>query len=156
MRNPKNICDDKDCKNKMQEPVVFVNFECVRNSHAKDSFMFSEQADVVISEFATLPKESSFSSFGQSLPMMCIRASTEWSETIGRACFMLAGIDTRNLMNAVRADTSLTSDGTFSGSHFSDYTTKKVSTEIIKVAQSYTGIVDEVVWNKSVNSNYAA
>ncbi len=105
-------------------------------------------AFAVISDSGTLPEESSyFTSIGRPFPAVCIRTSTERPEALDKACFVLAGIDKKNLCQAVETAVSLNSDG-LNGIPVPDYVEQNVSTKVVKIIQSYTGIVDKMVWRK--------
>ena len=105
-------------------------------------------AFAVVSDSGTLPEESSFfTSIGKSFPAICIRTSTERPEALDKACFVLAGIDEKNLLQAVATAVDLTKDGNF-GIAVPDYTEENVSTKVVKIIQSYTGVVDKMVWRK--------
>lgn len=103
----------------------------------------------VVSDSGTLPEESSFfTSIGRPFPAVCIRTSTERPEAMDRGCFTLAGIDERNLLNAVRTAVALEEEGSHPEAPVPDYDTEKVSTKVVKIIQSYTGVVDRMVWRK--------
>ncbi|MBO7187533.1 MAG: UDP-N-acetylglucosamine 2-epimerase (non-hydrolyzing) [Clostridia bacterium] len=105
-------------------------------------------AFAVISDSGTLPEESSFFlSVGNPFPAVCIRTSTERPEALDKACFTLAGIDEKSLLQAVETAVNLNNDG-FNGTPVPDYTDEIVSTKVVKIIQSYTGIVDKMVWRK--------
>ena len=105
----------------------------------------------VVSDSGTLPEESSyFASIGRPFPAVCIRTSTERPEAMERGCFVLAGIDERNLLNAVRTAVVLEDEGSHPEAPVPDYDTEKVSTKVVKIIQSYTGVVDKMVWRKSL------
>ena len=105
-------------------------------------------AYTVVSDSGTLPEESSFfTSIGKSFPAVCIRTSTERPEALDKACFVLAGIDTKHLLQAVETAVSLTDDG-YHGIPVPDYVEENVSTKVVKIIQSYTGVVDKMVWRK--------
>ena len=102
----------------------------------------------VVSDSGTLPEESSFfTSIGNPFPAVCIRTSTERPEALDKACFILAGIDEKRLLQAVDTAVSMTEDGNH-GIPVPDYTEELVSTEVVKIIQSYTGVVDKMVWRK--------
>ena len=106
-------------------------------------------AFAVVSDSGTLPEESSFfTSVGKPFPAVCIRTSTERPEALDKACFVLAGIDGQHLLQAVETAVSLTEDG-FHGIPVPDYVEENVSTKVVKIIQSYTGVVDKMVWRKS-------
>lgn len=103
----------------------------------------------VVSDSGTLPEESSFfASINRSFPAVCIRTSTERPEAMDCACFVLAGITERGLLQAVRTAVSLEADGASPEAPVPDYATKAVSTKVVKIIQSYTGVVDSMVWRK--------
>ena len=105
-------------------------------------------AYTVVSDSGTLPEESSFfTSIGKPFPAVCIRTSTERPEALDKACFVLAGIDTMHLLQAVETAVSLTEDGNH-GIPVPDYVEENVSTKVVKIIQSYTGVVDKMVWRK--------
>ncbi|MBM6941887.1 UDP-N-acetyl glucosamine 2-epimerase [Collinsella intestinalis] len=103
----------------------------------------------VVSDSGTLPEESSyFASIDRPFPAVCIRTSTERPEAMERGCFVLAGIDGRGLLNAVRTAVALDAEGSLPEAPVPDYATESVSTKVVKIIQSYTGIVDRMVWRK--------
>ena len=105
-------------------------------------------AFAVVSDSGTLPEESSFfTSIGKPFPAICIRTSTERPEAIDKACFVLAGIDEKHLLQAVETAVDLTNDGSH-GIPVPDYVEENVSTKVVKLIQSYTGVVDKMVWRK--------
>ena len=105
-------------------------------------------AYAVVSDSGTLPEESSFfTSIGKPFPAVCIRTSTERPEALDKACFILSGIDEKGLLQAV--DTAVTMNEV--GDHgipVLDYVEQNVSTKVVKIIQSYTGVVDKMVWRK--------
>ena len=102
----------------------------------------------VVSDSGTLPEESSFyTSKGKSFPAVCIRTSTERPEALDKACFILAGIDKKNLLQAVDTAVEMTNNQDF-GIPVPDYIEENVSTKVVKIIQSYTGVVDKMVWRK--------
>ena len=104
-------------------------------------------AFAVVSDSGTLPEESSFfTSIGKPFPAVCIRTSTERPEALDKACFVLAGIDEKSLLQAVETAVSLNQDG-YDGIPVPDYV-EDVSTKVVKIIQSYTGVVDKMVWRK--------
>ncbi|MBE7061159.1 MAG: UDP-N-acetylglucosamine 2-epimerase (non-hydrolyzing) [Clostridiales bacterium] len=106
-------------------------------------------AFAVISDSGTLPEESSFfTSIGKPFPAVCIRTSTERPEALDKACFVLAGIDKKNLLQAVETAVALNNDAQH-GIPVPDYVEEIVSTKVVKLIQSYTGVVDKMVWRKS-------
>lgn len=106
-------------------------------------------AFAVVSDSGTLPEESAFfSSVGHPFPAVCIRTSTERPEALDKASFILAGIDERSLLQAVEVAVELNRSGNH-GTPVPDYTEENVSTKVVKIIQSYTSVVDRVVWRKS-------
>ncbi len=105
-------------------------------------------AFAVISDSGTLPEESSFfTSVGNPFPAVCIRTSTERPEALDKACFVLAGIDESGLLAAVETAVSMTENGDH-GIPVPDYVEENVSTKVVKLIQSYTGVVNKMVWRK--------
>ena len=105
-------------------------------------------AYAVISDSGTLPEESSFfTSVGNPFPAVCIRTSTERPEALDKACFVLAGIDEKSLLQAVDTAIGMNDNGDF-GIPVPDYVEELVSSKVVKIIQSYTGIVDKMVWRK--------
>lgn len=105
-------------------------------------------AFAVVSDSGTLPEESSFfTSIGKPFPAICIRTSTERPEALDKACFILAGIDTNSLLQAVETAVETNKSGDF-GIPVPDYVEENVSTKVVKIIQSYTGIVNKMVWRK--------
>ena len=120
------------------EPMGFHDYNRLQSS-----------AYCVVSDSGTLPEESSyFASIGRPFPAVCIRTSTERPEAMERGCFTLAGIDERGLLNAVRTAVALEDEGSHPEAPVPDYATEAVSTKVVKIIQSYTGIVDRMVWRK--------
>ena len=102
----------------------------------------------VVSDSGTLPEESSFfTSVGNPFPAVCIRTSTERPEALDKACFILAGIDEKSLLQAVTTAIDMNENGDI-GTPVPNYTDENVSTKVVKLIQSYTGVVDKVVWRK--------
>ena len=105
-------------------------------------------AFAVVSDSGTLPEESSyFTSVGHPFPAICIRTSTERPEALDKADFVLAGIDERSLLQAVDTAVELNRDGEY-GIPVPDYVEENVSTKVVKIIQSYTGVVNKMVWRK--------
>lgn len=105
-------------------------------------------AFAVVSDSGTLPEESSFfTSIGKPFPAVCIRTSTERPEALDKACFILAGIDEKGLLQTVDTAIELNKNGDF-GMPVPDYTEENVSTKVVKIIQSYTGVVNKMVWRK--------
>ena len=119
------------------EPLGFHDYNCLQMN-----------AFAVVSDSGTLPEESSFyTSIGNPFPAVCIRTSTERPEALDKACFVLAGIDTTSLLQAVETAVALTADGQ-NGIPVPDYVEENVSTKVVKIIQSYTGVVNKMVWRK--------
>jgi len=119
------------------EPLGFHDYNCLQMN-----------AFAVVSDSGTLPEESSFfTSVGHPFPAICIRTSTERPEAIDKACFIIAGIDKDSLLQAVDTAVSLNRDG-LNGIPVPDYVDENVSTKVVKIIQSYTGIVNKMVWRK--------
>lgn len=107
-------------------------------------------AFAVVSDSGTLPEESSFfTSIGKSFPAVCIRTSTERPEALDKGCFVLAGIDENSLISAVDTAVTMNKNGDF-GIPVPDYADKNVSVKVVKIIQSYTNIVNKVVWKKDI------
>lgn len=105
-------------------------------------------AYAVVSDSGTLPEESSFfTSVGHPFPAVCIRTSTERPEALDKACFILAGIDENSLLQAVTTAVDMCDNGD-NGIPVSDYVEENVSTKVVKIIQSYTGVVNKMVWRK--------
>lgn len=105
-------------------------------------------AFAVVSDSGTLPEESSFYiSVGKAFPAVCIRTSTERPEALDKSCFVLAGIDEKSLLQAVDTAVELNADGAY-GIPVPDYTDENVSDKVVRLIQSYTGVVDKMVWRK--------
>lgn len=103
----------------------------------------------VVSDSGTLPEEASFfASIGRPFPAVCIRTSTERPEALERGCFVLAGIDESGLIGAVQTAVALDCEGSLPSAPVPDYADENVSTRVVKIIQSYTGIVDQMVWRK--------
>ena len=120
------------------EPLGFHDYNCLQMN-----------AFAVVSDSGTLPEESSFfTSVGHPFPAVCIRTSTERPEALDKGCFILAGIDEKNLLQAVDTAVQMNRDGDL-GIPVPDYVEENVSTKVVKINQSYTGVVDKMVWRKS-------
>jgi UDP-N-acetylglucosamine 2-epimerase (non-hydrolysing) len=105
-------------------------------------------AYAVVSDSGTLPVESSyFTSIGKPFPAVCIRTSTERPEALDKACFILAGIDEHGLLQAVDTAVNMNESGDY-GVPVPYYTEENVSTKVVKIIQSYTGVVNKMVWRK--------
>lgn len=119
------------------EPLGFHDFNCLQMN-----------AFAVVSDSGTLPEESSFfTSVGHPFPAVCIRTSTERPEALDKGCFVLAGIDECSLLQAVDVAVEMVKNGDH-GIPVPDYTDENVSTKVVKLIQSYTGVVDKMVWRK--------
>lgn len=120
------------------EPLGFHDYNCLQMNAA-----------AVISDSGTLPEESSFfTSVGHPFPAVCIRTSTERPEALDKACFILAGIDEKSLLQAVDTAIAMNTDKD-NGIPVPDYVEEKVSTKVVKIIQSYTGVVNKMVWRKN-------
>lgn len=105
----------------------------------------------VVSDSGTLPEESSFySSIGNPISTVCIRTSTERPEVLDKACFVLSGIDTKGLLQSVELATELTKNGDH-GIPVPCYQ-NDVSTKVVKIIQSYVGVVNKMVWRKELGN----
>lgn len=119
------------------EPLGFHDYNCLQMN-----------AFAVVSDSGTLPEESSFfTSVGHSFPAVCIRTSTERPEALDKACFVLAGIDEKSLLQAVDVAVEMNKNGDL-GIPVPDYVDENVSDKVIKIIQSYTGVVNKMVWRK--------
>ena len=119
------------------EPLGFHDYNCLQMNAA-----------AVISDSGTLPEESSFfTSVGKPFPAVCIRTSTERPEALDKACFILAGIDAKSLLQAVDTAIAMQSAADY-GTPVPNYTDENVSTKVVKLIQSYTGVVNKMVWRK--------
>ena len=119
------------------EPLGFHDYNCLQMN-----------AFAVISDSGTLPEESSFFiSVGHPFPAVCIRTSTERPEALDKACFVLAGIDTTSLLQAVDVAVEMVKNKDY-GTPVPNYVDENVSTKVVKLIQSYTGVVNEMVWRK--------
>lgn len=121
------------------EPLGFHDYNCLQMN-----------AFAVVSDSGTLPEESSFyTSVGHPFPAVCIRTSTERPEALDKGCFILAGIDKNSLANAVQTAVLMNANGD-NGIPVPDYTDTNVSDKVVKIIQSYTGIVNKMVWRKEI------
>ena len=108
-------------------------------------------AMAVVSDSGTLPEESSFfTSVGHPFPAVCNRTSTERPEAIDKACFIISGIDEKGLLQAVDTAIEMNNNGDY-GIPVPDYIEENVSTKVVKIIQSYTGIVNKMVWRKEID-----
>lgn len=120
-----------------QEPLGFHDYNCLQMN-----------AFAVVSDSGTLPEESSFfTSVGHPFPAVCIRTSTERPEALDKGCFVLAGINEHDLLQAVDVAVSMNNEGDH-GIPVPNYVDENVSTKIVKLIQSYTGVVNKMVWRK--------
>ena len=120
------------------EPLGFHDYNCLQMN-----------AFAVISDSGTLPEESSFFiSVGHPFPAVCIRTSTERPEALDKACFVLAGIDTTSLLQAVDVAVEMVRNKDY-GTPVPNYVDENVSTKVVKLIQSYTGVVNKMVWRKT-------
>lgn len=121
------------------EPLGFHDYNCLQMN-----------AFAVVSDSGTLPEESSFfTSVGHPFPAVCIRTSTERPEALDKACFILSGIDEKGLLQAVDTAVAMNQNGDY-GIPVPDYVEENVSTKVVKIIQSYTGVVNKMVWRKDV------
>ena len=119
------------------EPLGFHDYNCLQMN-----------AFAVVSDSGTLPEESSFfTSIGHPFPAVCIRTSTERPEALDKGCFVLSGIDTIGLLQSVDVAVSLIRDG-LPGIPVPDYVDENVSTKVVRIIQSYVGVVNKMVWRK--------
>lgn len=119
------------------EPLGFHDYNCLQMN-----------AFAVVSDSGTLPEESSFfTSVGKPFPAVCIRTSTERPEALDKACFVLAGIDGNSLLQAVETAVEMNRNGDY-GIPVPDYVDENVSDKVVKLIQSYTGVVNKMVWRK--------
>ena len=121
------------------EPLGFHDYNCLQTN-----------AFCVVSDSGTLPEESSFfCSIGKSFPAVCIRTSTERPEALDKGCFVLSGIDEKGLLGAVDLAVEMVKNGD-NGVPVPDYTDENVSDKVVKIIQSYVGIVNRMVWRKDL------
>jgi len=121
----------------LHEPLGFHDYNCLQMN-----------AFAVVSDSGTLPEESSFfTSVGHPFPAVCIRTSTERPEALDKGCFVLSGIDTVGLLQSVDVAVSLIRDG-LPGIPVLDYVDENVSTKVVRIIQSYVGVVNKMVWRK--------
>lgn len=119
------------------EPLGFHDYNCLQMN-----------AFCVVSDSGTLPEESSFfTSQGHPFPAVCIRTSTERPEALDKGCFVLSGIDTKGLLQSVDVAVELIKDGN-PGIPVPDYVDENVSTKVVRIIQSYVGVVNKMVWRK--------
>ena len=121
------------------EPLGFHDYNCLQMN-----------AFAVVSDSGTLPEESSFfTSVGHPFPAVCIRTSTERPEALDKACFILSGIDEKGLLQSVDTAVEMNKAGDF-GIPVPDYIEENVSTKVVKIIQSYTGVINKMVWRKEI------
>ena len=121
------------------EPLGFHDYNCLQMN-----------AFAVVSDSGTLPEESSFfTSVGHPFPAVCIRTSTERPEALDKGCFVLSGIDKKGLLQSVDVAVSLIKDG-LPGIPVPDYVDENVSTKVVRIIQSYVGVVNKMVWRKEL------
>ena len=124
---------------KVQQPLGFHDYNCLQMN-----------AFAVVSDSGTLPEESSFfTSIGHPFPAVCIRTSTERPESLDKAGFILSGIDIKGLLQSVDTAVELVRNGDY-GTPVPDYTDENVSTKVVKIIQSYVGVVNKMVWRKEI------
>ena len=135
---------DRDGKFKLNgrviahEPLGFHDYNCLQVN-----------AFAVVSDSGTLPEESSFfTSVNRPFPAVCIRTSTERPEALEKGCFVLSGIDTVGLLQAISLAVDMKEEG-LCGIPVPDYTDENVSSKVVGIIQSYVGIVDRFVWRKT-------
>ncbi len=123
------------------EPLGFHDYNCLQMN-----------AFCVVSDSGTLPEESSFfTSIGHPIPAVCIRTSTERPEALDKACFILSGIDTKGLLQAVDTAVGMVREEKNGGAvPVPDYTDINVSDKVVKIIQSYVGVVNKMVWRKDI------
>lgn len=121
------------------EPLGFHDYNCLQMN-----------AFCVVSDSGTLPEESSFfTSVGHPFPAVCIRTSTERPEALDKACFILSGIDEKGLLQSVDTAVEMNKNGDY-GIPVPDYTEENVSSKVVKIIQSYVGVVNKMVWRKDI------
>ena len=121
------------------EPLGFHDYNCLQMN-----------AFCVVSDSGTLPEESSFfTSVGHPFPAVCIRTSTERPEALDKACFILSGIDEKGLLQSVDTAVEMNRNGDF-GIPVPDYVEENVSSKVVKIIQSYVGVVNKMVWRKDI------
>ena len=121
------------------EPLGFHDYNCLQMN-----------AFAVVSDSGTLPEESSyFTSIGKPFPAVCIRTSTERPEALDKGCFVLSGIDEKGLLQSVDVAVALIKDG-HPGVPVPDYMDENVSTKVVRIIQSYVGVVNKMVWRKEL------
>ncbi len=137
-------------RNRLEKSGFVLDKRVIRNEPLgfHDYNKLQMNAYAVVSDSGTLPEESSFfASVGHPFPAVCIRTSTERPEALDKACFVLAGIDEKSLLQAVTTAVDMNDNGDY-GIPVPDYLEENVSTKVVKIIQSYTGVVDKMVWRK--------
>ncbi len=128
-----------DPRVKQNEPLGFHDYNCLQMN-----------AFCCVSDSGTLPEESSFfTSIGKPFPAVCIRTSTERPEALDKACFILSGIDEKGLLQSVDTAVEMNKNGDY-GIPVPDYIEENVSTKVVKIIQSYVGVVNKMVWRKEI------
>ena len=128
-----------DPRVQVQLPLGFHDYNCLQMN-----------AFAVVSDSGTLPEESSFfTSVGHPFPAVCIRTSTERPESLDKAGFILSGIDTKGLLQSVDTAVELVKNGDY-GTPVPNYTDENISTKVVKIIQSYVGVVNKMVWRKEI------
>lgn len=125
------------------EPLGFHDYNCLQMN-----------AFCVVSDSGTLPEESSyFTSIGKPFSAVCIRTSTERPEALDKGCFILSGIDAEGLLQSVEMAVEMNRNGDY-GIPVPDYIDTNVSAKVVKIIQSYTGVVNKMVWRKEIVPSY--
>ena len=128
-----------DSRVQQHKPLGFHDYNCLQMN-----------AFCVVSDSGTLPEESSFFlSVGHPFPAVCIRTSTERPEALDKGNFILAGITTEQVLQAVETAVAMHQNGDY-GLPVPDYVEENVSTKVVKIIQSYTGVVNKMVWRKEI------
>ena len=137
-------------RNRLEKSGFVLDKRVIRNEPLgfHDYNKLQMNAYAVVSDSGTLPEESSFfTSIGKPFPAVCIRTSTERPEALDKACFVLAGIDEKSLLQAVMTAVDM-NDNDDIGIPVPEYVEENVSTKVVKIIQSYTGVVNKMVWRK--------
>ncbi len=137
-------------RNRLEKSGFVLDPRVIRNEPLgfHDYNKLQMNAYAVVSDSGTLPEESSyFTSIGRPFPAVCIRTSTERQEAMEKACFVIAGIDENNLLQAVTTAVEMNDNGDH-GIPVPNYVEENVSTKVVKIIQSYTGVVNKMVWRK--------
>ena len=143
------------CHPRSRKRLEETGFELDSRVHTHEPMGFHDynhlqmNAFCVVSDSGTLPEESSyFASIGHAFPAVCIRTSTERPEALDKGCFTLAGVSEKGLLQAVKVAVGLDADGFYPQAPVPDYADETVSTKVVKIIQSYTDIVNKMVWRK--------